>query len=180
MIKTLVHEIACRLFNRQSIRSRPSATRTLHTKTLIAQWYQESRNSREQWIPARDKNVKTKENKARTDLIKDRSFQRASTASVTLQMRNVTLLTFTLRIMSWWNQSQIMYRQCQRVLGIERITSYKKTWRKGSVDKFDPSTRMRCLSTLVRQGKLQELLQLLQGGQALYEITTNVVYHCCQ
>lgn len=148
MIKTLVHEIACRLFNRQSIRSRPSATRTLHTKTLIAQWYQESRNSREQWIPARDKNVKTKENKARTDLIKDRSFQRASTASVTLQMRNVTLLTFTLRIMSWWNQSQIMYRQCQRVLGIERITSYKKTWRKGSVDKFDPSTRMRCLSTL--------------------------------
>ncbi|KAK7587381.1 hypothetical protein V3481_010086 [Fusarium oxysporum f. sp. vasinfectum] len=45
------------------------------------------------------------------------------------------------------------------------------------VDKVRPPSLR--VFKLVRQGKLQELLQLLQGGQALYEITTNVVYHCC-
>ncbi|KAK2484960.1 hypothetical protein H9L39_02940, partial [Fusarium oxysporum f. sp. albedinis] len=63
----------------------------------------------------------------------------------------------------------IMYRQCQRVLGIERITSYKKTWRKGSVDKFDPSTRMRCLSTLENQHmSVASLIQreIIAGGQS--------------
>ncbi|KAM5518211.1 hypothetical protein FOXYSP1_08996 [Fusarium oxysporum f. sp. phaseoli] len=62
-----------------------------------------------------------------------------------------------------------MYRQFQRVLGIERITSYKKTWRKGSVDKFDPSTRMRCLSTLEWLLSFREkLLQVAEiaGGQS--------------
>ncbi|KNB03720.1 hypothetical protein FOXG_06108 [Fusarium oxysporum f. sp. lycopersici 4287] len=62
-----------------------------------------------------------------------------------------------------------MYRQCQRVLGIERITSYKKTWRKGAVDKFDPSTRMRCLSTLENQHmSVASLIQreIIAGGQS--------------
>ncbi|TXC11907.1 hypothetical protein FocTR4_00007215 [Fusarium oxysporum f. sp. cubense] len=62
-----------------------------------------------------------------------------------------------------------MYRQCQRVLGIEIITSYKETRRMGSVDAPDPSTRMRCLSTLEWIFSFREkLLQVAEiaGGQS--------------